>query len=136
MKASCVDVATAAWQPECPAWVLQLAEACDASGKAAVARRLRYSDAVVGEVIRHKYTGSYAAVERAVHGVFANATVPCPVLGDILEHACLEHQRKPFAATNRARVTLYRACRNGCAHSRIAPSGTAARVPAPNASEA
>lgn len=115
-----VQMAQAAWsESPLPEWLLTLAEACDRTSQADVAKQLRYSGTVVNQVLRRKYTGSYAAVEQAVSGAFKAATVRCPVIGDIAAQACLEHQRAPFAGTNNIRVRLYRACRNGCTHSRL-----------------
>lgn len=103
-----------------PAWVLALAEECDArKSQAKVARRIGYSPTTVNQVISRTYKGDLAAVEAAVRGAFLGERVDCPVLGPLPRDRCLNHQRQPLIATNPERVRLYRACRNGCPHSRL-----------------
>lgn len=98
-------------------WLTVLAEACRDSSQAAVAARIGYSATVVNQVLKGKYTGDLRAVEQAVRGALLSYTIECPVLGALPAHLCLEHQRRPFAATNPLRVRLYRACRT-CTHRR------------------
>lgn len=112
-----IDRARAAWGEALPDWVLVLAERCDASSQAKVAKEIGYSGAVVSHVLKAAYTGDMAKVEKAVRGAFLAATVDCPVLGDIGGNECLGHQRRKFAMTNHIRVALYRACHGGCRHS-------------------
>lgn len=116
------ELAERAWGAELPAWVERLAVQCDATTQAAVAKAMRYSAAVINQVIACKYPGSLAAVEAAFKGAFQDARVQCPVAGDIALHVCMEHQRAPFAMTNPMRTRLYRACRSGCPHSLIKPA--------------
>ena len=120
------DAARAAWGAELPGWVSLLAAQCDAQGLSRVAAHTRRSTAAISQVINHKYGGRYDALEQAVKGAFAAATVSCPIVGELAAHACLDHQRAPFAATNPTRVKLFRACRGGCTHSRL-KSGTAGK---------
>ena len=113
-----LKMARDAWGDDLPSWVELLARESDRTSQSEVARKLRYSSGgVVGEVLRKRWTGSYDNVRKAVEGAFQAATVRCPVVGDIASHACLEHQRAPYASTNPIRVRLYRACRSGCPHS-------------------
>ena len=107
------------WGVDAPAWVVLLAEHCDMGSQQAVAEKLGYSPAVVNQVLKRSYKGSYATVEKAVRGAFAGDTVICPVLGEMPAQKCLQHQRQPFANTNPIRVKLYRACRQGCPNSRL-----------------
>lgn len=113
------EIAHLAWGASLPSWVEQLAVECDHTSQAAVAKEMRYSGAVINQVIAAKYPGSLNAVEAAFKGAFQNAKVKCPVVGVIAMHVCAEHQRAPFAMTNPMRTRLYRACRNGCPNSRI-----------------
>lgn len=106
------------WGGKAPDWVHVLAEQRAASTQRAVAEQIGYSPAVVSCVLKGTYRGDLRAVEQAVRGAFLHATVDCPVIGELRAHRCLEIQRQPFAATNPQRVRLYRACRNGCPHSR------------------
>lgn len=116
---SAIDRAHAAWGADLPDWVRVLAERCDQSSQSQVAREVGYSGAAISCVIRGKYAGDVRAVEQAVRGAYLRAVVDCPVLGDLPSHQCLEHQRRPFAATNRLRVDLYRACQT-CPNARRA----------------
>ena len=82
-----------------------------------MARRLKYSQAVISGVIKGTYRGALSRVEDRVRGAFLAETVACPVVGEITKDVCAEHQGRPFANTNPQRVALYRACR-GCEHGR------------------
>lgn len=48
--------------------------------------------------------------------------VDCPAVGDMPKHKCLEHQGRPrgMAFVNPYFSKLYRACRSGCPHSKLA----------------
>lgn len=118
--------AIAAWGDEVPAWIVALAEACNATTQAAVAKRLGYSSTVVSLVLSNNYgNGDIGRIEQMVRGALMAEFVDCPRLGAIARNDCLEWQGKPFAATSAHRVEMYRACRGGCPHSRLAqhPAG-------------
>jgi hypothetical protein len=117
-----VEKATAAWGDKLPAWVLELAEACQKSNQSAVAKQLGYSSTVVSLILSNTYKGDVARVEQMVRGALMAETVGCPILGDLARNTCLEWQAKPHAVTSSLRAQMYRACRAGCPHSRI--SGT------------
>jgi hypothetical protein len=108
----------AAWGKKPPEWVQILAEECDRTSQKKVAEQIRYSTAVVNQVLKNRYTGNLTDVEKAVRGAYLNATVACPVLGDLPLNNCLQHQRQRFSAANNQRVRLYRACHGGCPHAR------------------
>lgn len=130
-----LDRARAAWGEDMPDWVRMLANACDQTSQSKAAERLRYSTGAVNAVLARKYGkpgASYEAIAAAVRGAFMDAQVQCPVLGELRQHVCMEHQRQPFAATNPTRVRLYRACRAGCPHSLISSAGVTP-APAPSA---
>lgn len=107
------------WGDEAPDWVVRLAEECDRDSQSAVARRIGYSPAVVSHVLKARYPGDLAAVEKAVRGAFMAGTVDCPVLGPIAGNDCLQNQRRPFSAANAQRLRLFKACRSDCPHSRL-----------------
>lgn len=113
--------ARAAWGEAMPEWVAVLAEACDRSSQAEVARRIGYSNSVVSTVLRKTYSGMMAVVEQAVRGALMGETVSCPVAGDIPRDQCLRYQKRAaaFMATSALAVQLYRACRGDCPHSRM-----------------
>ncbi|MEX0732876.1 MAG: helix-turn-helix transcriptional regulator [Aquisalimonadaceae bacterium] len=99
-------------------WMETLRRACKEKSQARVAAILGVSSAMISQALKGKYPGSTTTLKQRVEGALMGYTVNCPVLGDIPANTCLDHQRAPFAATNSQRVRLYRACRNGCPHSR------------------
>lgn len=101
------------------AWRERMDAECARTSQAKVAIAIGYSAAVVNQVLKGSYKGDLKAVQKAFEGAFMGATVNCPVLGTLASNRCLEIQGQPFAATNPGRVALYRACRNGCPHSRL-----------------
>jgi hypothetical protein len=116
---SALDRAMSAWGETVPDWVQALAQECDRTNQTLVARQLSYSSAVVSNVISAKYAGNLVAVEQAVRGALMKATVHCPVVGELGADTCNTHQRAPWSPHNPQRIQFYRACRGGCAHSRI-----------------
>ena len=101
-----------AWGPECPAWVLALARACDKTSQGAVARELGRSTSLVSTIIRGKYNGDLAAQERRVRAVLMAEVITCPQLGRIPLRDCQDWQERAgdFQASNALRVQMYRAC--------------------------
>jgi hypothetical protein len=91
-------------------WLTVLREQCTRASQAAIAKRIKYSAAVVNQVLKGTYKGDLSSVQRAVEGALMGLTVDCPVIGDLPRNRCLEYQRQPFAATNPMRVQLSRAC--------------------------
>ncbi len=92
---------------------------CKRTSQTSVARLIGYSPTVVNRILKGNYEGDAQAVQKAVEGALMGATVTCPVLRVIAANKCLEIQGQPFAATNPTRVALFRACRSGCANSRL-----------------
>lgn len=109
----------AAWPSPVPEWVEALAEACDKESQVIVADRIEYSNGVVSTILNNCYKGDLSAVQKAVEGALMNRVVICPVAGEIGMQQCQANQRRPFCATNSQRVQLFRACRDGCPHSRF-----------------
>lgn len=109
-----------------PDWIAALRTECARSTQAAVARRLGYSPTVVNQALRGGYAGDVERLREVVEGALMGRTVDCPVIGDLPRDRCLDHQIRPFAATNPLRTALYRACRSGCPHSRLEPTLTIA----------
>lgn len=100
-------------------WLAVLRAECEKTSQSAVSKKLGYSPAVVNQVLKSTYKGDVTKVEAAVRGCFMNEVVDCPVVGEIATHICLNYQKLPFAAINPLRVQLYKACRNGCPHSKL-----------------
>ena len=78
-----LERARAAWGARAPRWIVALAEECDRSTQGRVADRLGISAAVVNQVLGSVYKGRLDRVEARVSGELLNATVLCPVLGEI-----------------------------------------------------
>ena len=116
---SALDNARIAWGTHAPEWIVALARECDRLSQRAVAVRLGYSPASLSMLLNGRYKADLTAIEQAVRGALMSATVDCPVAGQLASDVCLKNQKLPFAATNLTRVRLYKACRNGCAHSRL-----------------
>jgi len=120
MNAVIEGVATAsvreAWGDNAPEWIIELAFQCDRTSQAVVSRRLGYSASTINQVLRKTYRGKIDRVREKVAGAFLGVTVDCPVIGELTLDQCLDHQSRPFAATNPQRVMLYRACRAGCSY--------------------
>jgi hypothetical protein len=108
-------VAKDAWGDELPEWVVDLARECEATSQNKVAARMEYSAALISQLLRNKYPGDLTAVREVFDGVFRNATVACPALGDIPGQDCRSYraQAKVFAPSSNFRARMYRACR-GC----------------------
>ncbi len=109
-----------------PDWVEVMAIEATRTSATSVAQRLAYSVAVISSVCRAKYAGDLGKVEARVRGVFMGELVDCPVLGEIGRSHCLDEQAKKHVGTSATRTALFRACRAGCANSRLKLEGTAA----------
>lgn len=118
-----LERAIAAWGGNPPDWVQALARACDETSQRRVAEALDYSPGAVNGVVNNKWPASTAAIEAAVRRAYMAVTVICPVLGEIGQAECEANQARPFSAANGLRVRLYRACRDGCHHSRMGDAG-------------
>ncbi|KAB7624351.1 XRE family transcriptional regulator [Alkalilimnicola sp. S0819] len=94
-------------------WIQTLRRACEDKGQRNVGTAIGYSPAVVSQVLNGTYRGRVDLVrERVESALMGSRQTACPVLGEIPRHECLDHQARPFAATNATRVRLYRACRS------------------------
>lgn len=122
LKKDNLTTATAAWGESTPDWIIVLAEACNMSSQAAIAKRLGYSSSTVSQVLSNKYgMGDIAKFEQVVRGALMAETVACPIVGDMTRDVCLNWQQRPFSTTNSNAVRMYQACRSGCSHSRLVP---------------
>lgn len=108
-----LDMAARAWGGNMPAWIEALARECDATSQARTADRLGLSDSTVNTVLKAKYPASTDRIEAIVRGKLMDATVPCPVLGELATDLCGEWQKKAaaFADTGQLRRRMYVACR-------------------------
>ena len=108
----------AAWGPERPDWVLELAQVADLEGLKGAERRVGRASSTLSQVLSNSYAGDVGKIEERVRGALMALTVECPVLGEIGRDRCLDEQSKDFVATSAMRAQLYRACRSGCPHSK------------------
>ena len=112
-----VATATAAWGEDLPTWVLVLARACDADSQNKAAHKVKYSHAVINQVLKNTYNGDLNKVQKAVEGAYLDTTVDCPGFNqDIPTNRCIAEQRKPLRTTSPALIKLWRACNGGCEH--------------------
>lgn len=118
-----VAKAEAAWGGALPDWVRELATLANASSQRAAAEKIGYSQAVLSHVFNAAYTGDLKRVEEKVRGALMGLSVQCPILGEIGRDRCLDEQKMTRSATSSIRSKLYRACRNGCPHSRLVREG-------------
>jgi hypothetical protein len=99
------------WGANPPDWILALAQRCDQEkSQAKVGELLGVSSAVVNQLLGRSYEGRMDRMETRVRGALMKETVSCPVLGVISTRDCLDHQKRPFRATNLMRVKLHQAC--------------------------
>lgn len=110
-KKSAAEIVTESWGSNAPAWVVQLAAACDETTQAAVAGRIKRSASLVSMVLKKTYTGNLEKVRQRCETALA-VCIECPVLGDIDGAACLTWQNKPYNGANHMLVRMFRACRN------------------------
>ncbi|MBI1201463.1 MAG: transcriptional regulator [Rhodopseudomonas sp.] len=123
LKTDFVAKARTAWPGEPPAFVVVLAEEATRTSLAATAKRIGYTGGLVSNIIANKYPAGFERIEAKVRGALMNECVMCPVLGEIGRDRCLDEQAMPRLATSSIRSKLWRACRNGCPHSRIKTEG-------------
>lgn len=114
-----LEKANLAWAGNPPDWIAELATMAMAKGLNTCAKRLGYSSATISQTIANKYPGDISKIEQKVRGALMNAKVTCPVLGVIGRDKCIDSQALPKVFTNSVRTRLFRACRNGCPHSRL-----------------
>lgn len=107
-----LDTARAAWGAGLPDWVEVLAIECGRRSQIAVAKDLGRSGAVISQVLRKTYPADYRHIEERVRGVFLDAVISCPALGDTPLQECQDWRKKArdFAMGNPLRVRMYRAC--------------------------
>lgn len=110
-KKTATQIVNECWGSDAPAWVKQLAAACDETSQANTATRIKRSASLVNMVLKNTYTGDLADVRQRCETALADC-VECPVLGDITGTECLNWQNKPFNGANHVLVRMFRACRN------------------------
>lgn len=80
------------------------------TSQAEVARRTGYQATTINQVLHGKYPGSPDTVLKKVEEVYSqDATISCPVLGDITPGYCAEQRNLPFSP-DQISVALRRTC--------------------------
>lgn len=118
-KVDFVEKARVAYPAGVPIFVMVLAEEANRKSLTAAAKAIGYSDGLVSNVISNTYGAGTDRIEAKVRGALMHEKVLCPIIGEIGRDRCLDEQAMPKLATSSIRSKLYRACRNGCPHSRI-----------------
>lgn len=106
-------LARAAWGKALPDWVEALARECDATSQNRAGQRFGISGSTVSTVLANKYPAGLDRIASRVRGHLLDATVPCPVLGDLPSDLCQEWQTKAerFHDTGQLRRRMFKACR-------------------------
>jgi len=123
-KTDFVAKAKASWGEALPAWLEILAAEATRTSLGAAAKKIGCTDGLVSAVLANKYKAKTDRVEQKVRGALMNETVTCPILGEIGRDYCLQQQEMPNTHASSFRSKLYRACRSGCFHSRLAAQGS------------
>ncbi|MGL5166666.1 MAG: transcriptional regulator [Afipia sp.] len=123
VKVDFVAKAEVAWGDKLPGWVREWALEGNRTNGTRAAKKIGYSAAVFSHVLANNYGGDLARVELKVNGALMGATVTCPIVGEIGRDRCLDEQAMGQTGASSIRAKLYRACRNGCSHSRIRQEG-------------
>lgn len=107
-----METARTAWGDPVPDWIVTLVRECEASSQNKVAGRMKYSGAVISQVLRAKYPGDMEAVEDRVRGLFMQGRVNCPALGTLPVNECRDWRAlaRSFSPVNALRVRMFRAC--------------------------
>ena len=100
-------------------WLEALRAEVNRTSQTQVAQRLGVSKTVISQVVNEKYPGDMHRIQQLVEGALLQRSVNCPILGEITSDICLQHQKRPFSASNPVRVRLHKACRSGCPHSKL-----------------
>jgi hypothetical protein len=109
---SALEIARECWGEDLPDWIEALAVECGRTSQNAVARSLGRSGALISQVLRRKYPADLSAIEERFNGVFCNALLACPALGDLPLHECQDWRAKAreFSPGNPLRTRMFRAC--------------------------
>lgn len=111
-----LETAKEAWGDNLPDWVEILATEADKTSQAKIAKKIKYSPAVVSLVLKNTYKGHLNNVKENVRTNLMDTKMDCPILGCILIRDCFFNQSQPFSCSgNPARLRLYRACQS-CQH--------------------
>lgn len=106
-----------------PDWLAVLRDKVELHSQKAVAQTIGYSASTISNVLAGKYRGDLEAVGNAVRGAFMAGRVTCPQLGTISLSVCNDSQRRNrMQAITMGMFPLWRACRQGCPHSRLPAS--------------
>ena len=110
-----LDKARAAWGDDLPDWVETLAIECGKASQNKVAKLLDRSPTTISLILGRTYPGEMASMAERVRGVFMDAVIACPAVGEMPAQTCQDWRAKArvFTIGNPERRRMYRAC-HGC----------------------
>ena len=110
-----LDKARAAWGDDLPDWVETLAIECGKTSQNKVAKRLDRSATTISLILNRTYPGEMVSMAERVRGVFMDAVIDCPAVGEMPAQRCQDWRAKArvFLTGNPERVRMHRAC-HGC----------------------
>lgn len=110
-----LDKARAAWGDDMPDWVETLAIECGKTSQNKVAKLLDRSATTISLILGRTYPGEMASMAERVRGVFMDAVIACPAVGEMPAQRCQDWRAKArvFTIGNPERRRMYRAC-HGC----------------------
>lgn len=88
-----------------------LRKLCEETSQAAAAKHLKVSEGTISNALHGRYIGNVERLAERIRGELLNATVVCPVLGEITSRICQDQREAPFNSANPVRVQLWKACR-------------------------
>lgn len=91
-------------------WLAALRAEAEQSSQRDVAGRLGVSQTQVSQVLNGTYKYSTEQLQVRVRALLLNATVRCPVLGEIKKSRCEEQQGLPWRASSPEALKLYVTC--------------------------
>jgi len=84
---------------------------CNKTSQADVARKLGYSPSAINQVLKGTYPAPQKLLVKVEEVFCKEASIPCPVQGNITLARCVSNRNLPFITVNPARVQLWTACR-------------------------
>lgn len=107
-----LDKARAAWGDDLPDWVETLAIECGRTSQNKVAKLLDRSPTTISLILGRNYPGEMASMAERVRGVFMDAVIDCPAVGEMPAQRCQDWRAsaRVFTIGNPERRRMYRAC--------------------------
>tara|TARA_R110002095_G_scaffold66101_3_gene56004 strand:+ start:630 stop:971 length:342 start_codon:yes stop_codon:yes gene_type:complete len=102
------------------AWFKALKKEVENTSQNKAAKKIGVNASYINAAIQgNSFPGRIDRFIAKIEGALLNQKVMCPVAGEISKDLCQSHQERPWSNANSMTVRLFRACRNGCAHSKL-----------------